>query len=196
MRWNDLFEDLEARMDAAARADREAELPEIIRAENAETSFASRLRGHQGAVLSLQLGAHSCQGEVVSLGAQWLVLEAPQGVDSAPGQIVVPYSAITAVRGLGRDRVDDDTVLAKLPIGHVYRALSRDRQPVMIGLWPGYAPHSPAGDPAVVTGTIDRVGRDHIDVAEHAADVARRPRAIRTTVVLQFGSVAFVRSVS
>ena len=48
----------------------------------------------------------------------------------------------------------------------------------------------PAGSSA---GTIDRVGRDHVDVAEHERDEPRRDRVVRRARLIPFESIECVR---
>jgi hypothetical protein len=42
-------------------------------------------------------------------------------------------------------------------------------------------------------GTIDRVGRDHVDLAEHEPGVARRDRDVRALRILPVGQIVLVR---
>ena len=46
----------------------------------------------------------------------------------------------------------------------------------------------------VVEGTVDRVGSDHIDVARHTRDDARRAAAVRGVLVVPLEAVALVRT--
>jgi hypothetical protein len=48
-------------------------------------------------------------------------------------------------------------------------------------------------DRTAVTGTIDRVGRDFLDLAEHAVDDARRAESVRSVRTVPFGAVVAVR---
>jgi hypothetical protein len=44
-----------------------------------------------------------------------------------------------------------------------------------------------------VTGTIDRVGRDHLDLAMHERDVPRRDRNVTGTRIILLDQVLLIR---
>jgi hypothetical protein len=46
---------------------------------------------------------------------------------------------------------------------------------------------------AAHTGTIDAVGRDVLELAEHAADLPRRPEHVTARRVVPFAAVVLVR---
>jgi hypothetical protein len=64
------------------------------------------------------------------------------------------------------------------------RAIARDRTPVAVLL----------RDATTVAGTLDRVGADYIDVAEHAPQEPRRSGAVVRARTIPFAAVAAVRS--
>jgi hypothetical protein len=68
-------------------------------------------------------------------------------------------------------------------VGHALRAISRDRAPVTLVDVTG----------AALTGTVDAVGVDFVEVAEHPLDVPRRPENLRGTRVVPFAAMALVR---
>jgi hypothetical protein len=73
------------------------------------------------------------------------------------------------VSGLSAAVVSDPRIVArKLALNSVLRGLARDRALLGIRLR--------AGD--LLTGTLDRVGADHMDVAVHPDDVPRRNRSV------------------
>jgi hypothetical protein len=65
----------------------------------------------------------------------------------------------------------------------VLRVLARDRTVTTIVL----------ADGVVLTGTIDRVGTDYLDLAEHPLDEPRRASAIRGIRTLALSRVAVLR---
>ncbi len=50
-------------------------------------------------------------------------------------------------------------------------------------------------DGCPTTGTVDVVGHDHLDLAEHAADAVRRNANVVAHHVVPFTAIAFVRRV-
>jgi hypothetical protein len=179
VRWDALFADLEAQLDREREAEQDAEVAERSRAEWARTALADRLRAHEGAELGLLLaGGHRVAGTCVDVGAEWLVLAV------GPAQALVPLHAVVAVSGLSR-RVapPPGVVLRRLGLGHALRALARDRAGVRLV--------TAGGD---LTGTIDRVGADHLDLAEHPAGEARRAGAVRAVLAVPFAALRAVHS--
>lgn len=179
MRWDALFADLEAQLDAERGAELDAEVAERTRAELAAVALADRVRAHVGR--SLQLGLRDgsrAQGRCADAAAEWVVLH------DGPAQVLVPWTAVSSVSGLSRASAPPPgQVLGRLGLRHALRALARDRTAVRLRL-----------DGAEVTGTIDRVGADHVDVAEHPTGEARRPGEVRGVRVVRTAAILFVRS--
>jgi hypothetical protein len=100
----------------------------------------------------------------LDVGADWVL------VAIAGGELLIPLGAVQSIAGLSRfTAADAGEVARRLGIGVILRGLSRDRAVVSILL----------GGQQRVTGTIDRVGSDHFDVAVHPVDEPRRERAVR-----------------
>lgn len=179
MRWDALFADLEAQLDAEQAAELSAEVAERTRAERATVPLADRVRAHVGGPLRMGLrDGSTVQGRCADAAAEWVVL------DDGPAQVLVPWAAVTSVSGLSRSSAPPPgVVLARLRLGHALRALARGRSAVRLRL-----------DGAELTGTIDRVGADHLDVAEHPAGEARRPDQVRGVRVVRTAALLWVRS--
>lgn len=150
MRWEALFADMEAQLDAARTADLAAEVVELTRAERATVSVADRFRAARGATLTVRTdGGEQVSGMLRDASAQWILLDT-QGRSS-----LVPLAAVTAIRGLTRHSAGGCGVVERrLTLGHALRALARDRVIVQI------VTHG--GD---LTGRVERVGADHLDLA-------------------------------
>lgn len=184
MRWDRLFDDLEAQFDAEQRSESEADLADLIRAERAGLSLADRLRAHVAAELGWGLrGTAPFEAELLDLGADWLLLR--RGLQ----ELVVPLDAVLEVRRLARAaRPDGGAVARRLGIGSVLRRLARDRAEV------GVAVIGNHGVAEEVVGTIDRVGADHLDLAEHPAGTPRRAGAVIRVRTVRFAALAWVRA--
>jgi hypothetical protein len=166
MRWERLFADLEARLEAEERAAAEGEVADLVRAERARLVFRDRLQAHLGESLtwSLVTGDPPLTSRLQDVGADWVL------VASASRELLIPIAAVQSVAGLSRFTAPEAGAVARrLRIGVILRGLSRDRALVKVQL---------QGDQRV-TGTIDRVGVDHFDVAVHPDDEPRRDRVVR-----------------
>ncbi|WP_245530239.1 hypothetical protein [Cellulomonas flavigena] len=153
-RWEHLFADIEAQL-AAGRADEARwDVAELTRAERARVNLADRLRGAVGARVRVVVAPEEPFAGVVSeAAAQWVLLDLGGG-----RRAVVPTRAIRTVEGLGpRVAPPAGRLESALGLGHVLRALARDRVVVCVRT-----------DVGVVTGRLDRVGADHVDVTPEA----------------------------
>ncbi len=181
MRWQQLFADLTAQFDEAEAAAELAESASRARSELGAVSLAGRLAGSTGAELRLRCrGAGQLVGVLVDVGPDWLLLVEERGAES-----VVATRMVTSVTGLGRrtdPERDDGPPLVQFDLRLVLRATARDRTPVALT----------TDDGVVVTGTIDRVGADFVELAEHPAGEPRRAAAVRAVHAIALGAVAVV----
>lgn len=154
MRWDDLFDDLEARALADERARWEAEVEDRREHETAQVALVNRLAGTGAAVVGVQLSdATWVEGTVDGVGVGWVLLTAV----GARRQVLVTTTAITAVRGLGRHTgPPPSAVAARRTLVLALRALARTREPVLV--------RTRSGE---VRGTLARIGADHVDVQTH-----------------------------
>ena len=104
---------------------------------------------------------------------------------------MLPHARVVALSGLGRASVasgDRAGALARrLSLGAILRSLSRAREPVAMSLVGGVH----------VTGTLDRVGADHVDVAVHHGAELRHDHAVVrvwTVPVSSIVEIAYARS--
>ncbi|HVN50764.1 MAG TPA: hypothetical protein VMT43_05000 [Acidimicrobiales bacterium] len=153
MRWERLFDDLEAQWDAAEQEDLRAEVADRTRRETARLRLVDRLRGNQGRTVALDLPGAHVRGALTRVGADWVLLSPGQ-----QAQVVVPLAAVVAVHGLtGRaaEPGSEGLVAARLGLGHVLRALARDRAHVSVE----------SVDGSRRWGRVERVGADHLELA-------------------------------
>lgn len=177
MRWERLFADLEARLEAEEKAVRDGDVADLVRAEQGRLNLRDRLQAHLGEVLALSLGDQSLEGELLDVGADWVLIKA------ARGEALIPIAAVQQIAGLSRSvRAEQGEVARRLGLGVVLRGLARDRAVVGVLLH---------GDRRI-TGTIDRVGADHLDLAAHAADLPRRADAVLAVRCLPIHAIVSV----
>lgn len=181
MRWDGLFADLEAQMAQGRWLDTEREAAELTRGERATIAFADRLRGAVGSSVPLLLeDGHRLEVRVSAVGSTWL------GGTDHTGSLVLGLDAVVAVEGnLPSAAPESSGGRRSLGLGSLFRSLSRARAGVVV---------FGAGGLLLGEGTIDRVGRDHLDLAMHPLDEHRRSRSVRGLRVIPFEAVRVVRS--
>jgi len=79
-------------------------------------------------------------------------------------------------------------VRARLGLASALRGLARDRSEVTVHLVMGM------GQETALFGVIDRVGKDHFDLAATGAGEARRQGNVSSVVTVPFASLAALRS--
>ncbi len=183
MRWRRLFDDLEAQFDAAEAAELAAEVSDRTRREMSLLRTVDRLAGSRGRALTFTVqGAGAVKGTLLAAAPEWLLLEEPPA-----REVLVRAGAVLAVSGLGpRSGVPgaEGEVGRRLGLASALRGLSRDRTPVTVDLVDG----------ARLSGTIDRVGQDYLELAEHHAGEPRRPAAVSGVRLLPFAALALLRA--
>ncbi|MGZ4610903.1 MAG: hypothetical protein ACXV2H_11660 [Actinomycetes bacterium] len=181
MRWDELFRDLESQLDAAGAAELAAEVADRTRREVATLSLVDRARGAVGHPVRVQLlGVGALAGMLLQVGAEWLLLR-----DAAGRDVLVPWSAVVTVAGLGVASGapgEGGEVFRRLGLGWALRAVVRDRALVSLGLVDG----------SVVSGTLDRVGSDFVELSEHPVGEARRAAQISAVRAIVFSRIASV----
>jgi len=182
VRWDALFADLEAQAEAEAARELAAEVGERTRIETSALHVTDRLRAAQGhPVVVSALGA-TLRGAVLGVGPDWVLVEVERN-----RQALVRLGAVLGVTGLGAHSSAPDgqgRVAARLGLASALRAVARDRAPVVITRIDG----------STLTGTLDRVGADFLEIAEHPIGEARRKGAVTDVRVVPFAAVAVVDS--
>lgn len=198
MRFDNLFDDLEGQLEQELTAEDVDLRAEEERLRLGRMSLRDRLVAihareprHSSYSLKLQLsdGGH-LELSPQAIGKDWLSGDVA-GEHGRDAQCILPLSAVGSLL-LTRDQVgrtldgppgDPDRSLSmRLTLSFVLRDLCRRRSSVEIRLAGG-----------AVFGTIDRVGRDHLDVAEHEPGSARRETSVTRYRVIPFGQLLLVR---
>ncbi len=182
MRWESLFADLGGQLDAAERLELDDEVAERVRGETGTLRLVDRLRAAVGRTVAVRLrGEARLEGAVTTVGAEWFTLRETGG-----REVLVALGAVLAVSGVGSAAAvpgSEGPVTARLGLRYALRRLARDRAVVAVRLVDGSA----------VTGTLDRVGADFVEIAEHALDVPRREGAVVRRTLVHPDAVATVR---
>jgi hypothetical protein len=183
VRWERLFDDLEAQLELARGEEFAAEVSDRTRRELAQVGLVDRLRRSIGTPIELTVaGAGRLHGAVRRVGRGWLLVELASGP-----QALVTDPAILAVSGLPIAAVEPAAVglvESRLDFGYMMRAVARDRAQVTAVLRDGSS----------YVGTVDRVGADFADLAEHAVGEPRRAGAVSALRTLPFAALAIVRA--
>ena len=197
MRWDNLFDDLEGQLEHeldAEEVDLRAEEERLrlgrLSLRNRLTSLA-RVSGPEGAgVFRVAL----VSGETITVrpttfGKDWLAADLLDG-STIGAQCVLPLAAIAGVV-LNDDQVTGslDTepdsaarLVDRIGLPFVLRDLCRRRKSIEL--------HTHTG---LLTGTIDRVGRDHIDMAVHPPGTLRRAPEVHQYRIVPLTQIQLVR---
>lgn len=186
MRFDDLFDDLESQLEAELGAASREVADEEERFRVGRLELRDRLRAVDALDVSLRSGTR-LRVKTMSIGRDWVSGEVLDGAADGTGA-VIPLSAIAAVR------YDEAAAIAstapaeerirladRLSLGYVLRDFARRR------IWVGVEGASPVG------GTVDRVGRDHFDVAVHEYGSIRARGNVAHIAVVPFAAVDWIR---
>ena len=183
MRWEQLFADLEAQLAEGEAAAEQAEEASRARAEHGRIELADRLRGSLGRQVSLGCrGTGDLAGRLVDVGVDWLLL-----TDGQQREVLVSAGALCSVSGLAAVTAPAAAVGAvarRLDLRRALRGLARDRATVSFLLEDG----------TVLGGTVDRVGADFVELAEHPLDQPRRRAAVTSVRAVPLRAVVAVRT--
>jgi hypothetical protein len=157
VRWDALFDDLEAQAAALSALERAAEIADRSRFEAGTLRLYDRARASLGSPLRVQLaGGFVVHGQLLRCGADWLLLGDAHGAES-----VIVTAHATVLRGFGHASGapgSASAVESRIGLRAVLRGIARERCAVQIRL----------SDASTVAATIERAGRDYVEVAVHA----------------------------
>ncbi len=167
MRWERLFDDLEARLAGARRAEFAAEVADRAQNERSAVALLDRIAAHRGRPLVLVLtDGGRLVGIVTSVLADGVLL------DASGRDVLVPAVGIVGAEGLENRAASRGAVEARLRFTTVLRTLSAARVHVAIDTRAG-----------TFGGVILAVGADHLDL-----------RADAVTTTLPLAALIAVRS--
>jgi len=193
VRWDRFFDDLEDQLASEWEAERAALDTEAERLRLSRVALRDRLgalvdRDRTATVPSFELSDGTVlSAEVTGIGADWIALDLAAG---RPGAVVVPFDSIVAV-GMphpdllrsARPTPPRSALVDRLTLGFLLRDLVRRRTSVALHLRSGRA----------LTGTIDRAGADHLDLALHEPGSPRRAEAVTGHRIVPFTAISWLR---
>ena len=201
MRWDSLFDDLESQLEHELHSDESDLRAEEYRHRLGRLSLRDRLStfsaqdGRAREPVTVEL----VTGEVLVLlpqtfGRDWFSADLVTGrevsgavlvlLDSIAG-VVVPKAAVTRSLDVPEMSDSEPRLTDRIGIAFALRDLCRRRSFVRV--------HGVSAVSAVHSGTIDRVGRDHFDLAIHEPGVARRERNVAHQRLVPFSQLAYLR---
>lgn len=204
MRWDNLFDDLESQLEHELSAEDIDLKAEEERLRLGRLSLRDRLVSmHAGGAAELRVhlrGGMALRLHPLAFGKDWIsanVIEEGRW----RGQVVLPLAAVGSIV-LDHDQVESSLITppaehprgltARLGLTFVLRDLCRRRTALELLLSVG-AIVGESGQVTAVHGTIDRVGRDHCDVAVHEAGSPRRESAVTQYRIVPIDQVLLVR---
>ena len=171
-----LLAGLEDQADAIEAVYDDAAAEDLARAARAEIPLLDRIRA--ASVVVIDVVDHGpVSGDVVAVGSDVVVLE------SSDGTWAVPIAGVAAVVGAPDAAEAPSGVAGRLGLAAVVRSWARERSVVRV-MRRGAAP---------LDGTIDRVGADHFDLAEHDPGMPRLGAEVRRTVSVPLGAITALR---
>ncbi|GAA2080395.1 hypothetical protein GCM10009840_14790 [Pseudolysinimonas kribbensis] len=188
MRWDDLFADLESQLEQELGAEELDVAAEEERLRLGRLTLRDRIVAFSGQQIVVELVEGTrVELRVEAIGRDW-VSGAATGARAA--SCLVPLDAIagllagaTPVAGALEPTPErPDALSRRLGLSFVLRDLCRRRCPVDV-----------TTASRALHGTIDRVGRDHVDLAEHDPGEPRRPGAVRAVRILPFAGIRMLR---
>jgi hypothetical protein len=202
VRWDNLFDDLEGQLEQGLNAEETDLRAEEERLRLGRLSLRGRLTSlagpdAPGGAQLLQIVLLS--GETVTVrptafGRDWLAADliaaaAPLAVPAGV-QCVLPLAAIAGVMlnrtqveaSLGAESESAARIVDRIGLPFVLRDLCRRRKPLELYTATGTLP-----------GTIDRVGRDHVDIAVHSPGTLRRSREVAHVRIVPLAHIHLVR---
>jgi hypothetical protein len=162
-----VFHDLEAELEASLRWEAEQEAAAAVRAEAGQTELWEHLSRRVGSPLVIRAGALRVDGVLLASHPEFLAVRGPDGREHLVR--LGPHLSVAVTAGRQRLAVGVGGAVARRHgLGLALRELARRREPVLVRL----------DDDSAVTGTIEVVGRDYVEIAEHDLGEPRRRGAV------------------
>jgi hypothetical protein len=193
MRWENLFDDLEGQWETARLAEERDQRAEEERVRIGRTVMRDRLRALTAADQARPLRLSLSDGTWVDLRAKVLGHGSEAATPTRDERAcILPLASVHAL-ALDREQVRSSLapvselppergIVDRIGLPFVLRDLCRRRARVELRL-----------RDTVVGGTLDRVARDHVDVAVHEAGTPRRESAVSGYRLVPLAGIVLVR---
>ncbi|MFS4507209.1 hypothetical protein ACMA46_13320 [Clavibacter sp. Sh2141] len=201
MRWENLFDDLEGQWETARLAEERDQRAEEERMRVARTVLRDRLRALTASGDARPLRLSLSDGTWIDLRAKVLGRDWLSGDLVVPGEVssgreeracILPLASVHAL-ALDREQVRSSLapvselppergIVDRIGLPFVLRDLCRRRARVELRL-----------RDTIVGGTLDRVARDHVDVAVHEAGAPRRESSVSGYRLVPLAGIVLVR---
>jgi hypothetical protein len=175
-----VFDELEAEFEAGLRREAEQEAVAALRTELGSTVLWEQLARRLGSETTVRAGARAFRGTAVASYPEFLVLRAADGTEH-----LVRYGPALSVALPAEPPALRPTPAAatrRYQFALALRELARRREPVRVELV----------DVTRCDGTIEAVGSDYLEIAEHELGEARRRGAVRARRFVGFEAVVAV----
>jgi hypothetical protein len=175
-----VFDELEAEFDAGLRREAEQEAVAAVRAELGSTVLWEQLARRVGSDAVVLAGARTFRGATVASYPEFLVVRADDGAEH-----LIRYGPAVSVALPAEPptlRPTPNPATRRYQFALALRELARRREPVRVEL----------ADGTSCDGTIEAVGSDYLEVAEHDLGEARRRPAVRARRFVGFAAVVAV----
>ncbi|MCY7413282.1 MAG: hypothetical protein LH471_09670 [Salinibacterium sp.] len=194
MRWDKLFDDLESQIEHELSAEELDLQAEEERFRLGRLALRERILAIRASGDSFRIILNSDDWMWVTpltVGRDWFLAQLVSDVRVAPQFIVpiaslagftVPENTIASSLPTQSEPSARESLSARLGLAFVLRDLCRRRTAVEVTV--GEARYH---------GTIDRVGRDHFDLARHEPDQPRRTNAVTAIMVVPLDRLSLVK---
>lgn len=195
MRWDNLFDDLEGQLENELNAEDLDLRAEEERLRLGRLSLRQRLTavsrgpGRQRGTRILLVSGEALLVRPTTFGRDWLAADLLDSGGNDP-QCLIPFTAIAAVIldpeqvpvSLEPESESTARLVDRIGLPFVLRDLCRRRKTLGVQTALG-----------TVTGTIDRVGREHLDLAVHSRGTARRAAEVQQYRIVPLAQIQLVR---
>jgi hypothetical protein len=175
-----VFDELEAEFDAGLRLEAEQESMAAVRAELGATVLWEQLARRVGSQTTVLAGIRTFRGTVLASYPEFLVLRTADGAEH-----LIRYGPAVSIALSAEPPPLRPTPAAashRYQLALALRELARRREPVRALL----------ADGTSCDGTIEAVGSDYLEIAEHHLGEARRRGAVRARRFIGFAAVVAV----